>query len=234
MNISKEKQYQYMVEQTKQMGSYPMSIRASTMWRIDPKLLLFTLARHKFVAKMFSGFDRVLEVGCGDAFASRLLHPEVKEIHSIDFDPVFINDAQKRVEPGWPVTLAVHDILKDGPYVKGGQFDAAFSLDVVEHIACDHEDLYVSNIAASLTSNGVFICGSPSTESQPHASPMSKEGHINCKSGKELQNLLKKHYNNAFLFGMNDEVLHTGFVPMCHYLLVLAVGPKGGFGGPAV
>lgn len=215
-----------MIEQTNQLGSFLMSIRASTMWRIDPKLLSFTLARHKFVAKMFSGLDRVLEVGCGDAFASRLLHPEVKEIHSIDFDPVFINDAKKRVESGWPVTLAVHDILKDGPYVTGGQFDAAFSLDVVEHIPEKQEDLYVRNIASSLTPTGVFICGSPSIESQPYASPPSKEGHINCKSGKALQSLLKKYFHNVFLFGMNDEVLHTGFTPMCHYLFVLAVGPK--------
>jgi 2-polyprenyl-3-methyl-5-hydroxy-6-metoxy-1,4-benzoquinol methylase len=203
-----------------------MSIRASTMWRIDPKLLSFTLARHKFVAKLLSGFGRVLEVGCGDAFASRLLHPEVNEIHSIDFDPVFINDAKKRVERGWPVTLAVHDILKDGPYTQGGRFDAAFSLDVIEHIAAKQEDLFVHNIASSLNPNGVFICGSPSIESQPYASPQSKEGHINCKSGKVLQSLLKKYFHNAFLFGMNDEVLHTGFAPMCHYLFVLAVGPK--------
>ena len=223
---SKEKQYQFMIEQTIKMGSYPMSIRASTMWRVDPKLLSFTLARHKFVAKMFSGLDRVIEVGCGDAFASRLLHPEVKEIHSIDFDPVFINDAQKRVEPGWPVTFAVHDIVKDGPYTTGGRFDAAFSLDVVEHIPEKQEGLYVRNIASSLKPNGVFICGSPSIESQPYASPPSNEGHINCKSGKALQSLLKKYFHNVFLFGMNDEVLHTGFAPMCHYHFILAVGPK--------
>jgi SAM-dependent methyltransferase len=215
-----------MVEQTQQLGPVSMSIRASTMWRIDPKLLLFTLSRHKFVAKMLSGYGRVLEVGCGDAFASRLLHPEVKEIHSIDFDPVFVDDARMRVEAGWPVTLAVHDILKDGPYSEGGQFDAAFSLDVVEHIPESQEDLYFRNIADSLTPSGVFICGSPSIESQPHASPPSKEGHINCKSGKALQSLLKKHFENAFLFGMNDEVLHTGFSPMCHYLFILAVTPR--------
>ncbi|NBP01876.1 MAG: class I SAM-dependent methyltransferase [Proteobacteria bacterium] len=226
MNKSKEKQYQFMVEQTNRLGSYPMSIRASTMWRIDPKLLSFTLARHKFVAKMFSGFPRVLEVGCGDAFASRLLHPEVKEIHSIDFDPVFINDARKRLEPGWPVTLAVHDILKDGPYTRGGKFDGAFSLDVIEHIPRTKEDLYLRNIAKSLQPQGVFICGSPSLESQPHASLPSKAGHINCKSGKALRGLLGKHFHNTFLFGMNDEVLHTGFAPMCHYLFVLAVGPR--------
>lgn len=208
------------------MGLCPLSIRASTMWRIDPKLLSFTLARHKFVAKMFSGFSRVLEVGCGDAFASRVLHPEVKEIHSIDFDPVFINDARKRLEPGWPVTLAVHDILKDGPYIRGGKFDGAFSLDVIEHIPKPKEDLYLRNIAKSLHPKGVFICGSPSLESQPHASPPSKAGHINCKSGKALQALIGNHFYNTFLFGMNDEVLHTGFAPMCHYLFVLAVGPR--------
>jgi len=227
-NTTKESQYQFMVEQTQRLGPVPMSIRASTMWRIDPKLLLFTLSRHKFVAKMLSGYDRVMEVGCGDAFASRLLHPEVKELHSLDFDPVFVEDARKRAEPGWPVTFAVHDILKDGPYLAGGAFDAAFSLDVVEHIPEEQEDVYVRNIAASLTSHGVFICGSPSIESQPYASPPSKEGHINCKSGKALQALLKKHFENAFLFGMNDEVLHTGFSPMCHYLFVLATTPRRG------
>ena len=221
----KEKQYQFMIEMQEAKGPVPMSIRASTMWRIDPKLLLFTLSRHKFVAKMLSGYNRVVEVGCGDAFASRLLHPEVQELHSLDFDPVFVEEARRRAEADWPVTFAVHDIL-EGPYRIGGAFDAAFSLDVIEHIPEEQDDLYVRNIAGSLTQNGVFIFGCPSLQSQPHASPPSKEGHINCKSGKALQALLQQHFNNAFLFGMNDEVLHTGFSPMCHYLFIVAVGPK--------
>jgi 2-polyprenyl-3-methyl-5-hydroxy-6-metoxy-1,4-benzoquinol methylase len=224
-NKTKEPQYQFMLDGTNNLGPVTMSIRASTMYRIDPKLLVFTLSRYKFVAKMLSGYKRVLEVGCGDGFASRLVHPEVQELHMIDFDPVFVDDANKRTEPGWPITYGVHDILK-GPYQQTGLFDAAFSLDVIEHIDPKDENLYLENICASLTDNGVFICGSPSLESQPYASQPSKEGHINCKTGPALKKLLSGYFENTFLFGMNDEVLHTGFSPMCHYLFVLATGKK--------
>lgn len=195
------------------------------MWRLDPKLLVFTLARHKFVAKMLTGYPRVLEVGCGDAFASRLLHPEVGQFHAIDFDPVFIEEAVKHIDPTWPVTLAVHDILT-GPYVAGGLFDAAFSLDVIEHIPKEHEDVYLRNICRSVKPGGVFICGAPSLESQAYASPPSKEGHVNCMNGQDLKKLIAKYFDHAFLFGMNDEVLHTGFAPMCQYLFVLGTGNK--------
>lgn len=229
MSESKEKQYQFMVELQQSLGPVPMSIRASTMYRIDPKLLVFTLSRHKFVAKMLSGYGRAVEMGCGDAFASRLIQVEVDELHAIDFDPVFVEDARKRLalerQKERPITLAVHDLLS-GPYLAGGAFDAAYSLDVIEHIPEAQEDTYLTNICQSLKPGGVFICGTPSLESQPYASPPSKEGHINCKSGNALKKLLLKYFDHAFLFGMNDEVLHTGYAPMCHYLFVVAVGNR--------
>jgi len=224
MSQTKEKQYQVTVDMIEAKGHLSLSMHSSATWMTDPKHLVFTLSRHKFVAKMLSGYNRVLEVGCGDGFASRLLHPEIGELHSFDFDPIFIDDARKHVEPDWPVTFAVHDIL-DGPYQEGGLFDAAFSLDVFEHIQQKDEDCYLENISLSLKPNGVFICGSPSLESQVYASQGSKEGHVNCKTGNELKSLTLKHFEHAFLFGMNDEVLHTGYSPMCHYLFILATGP---------
>jgi SAM-dependent methyltransferase len=226
---SKEKQYQFMIESVDRLGPVPMSIRASSMYRTDPKLLVFTLSRHKFVAKMFSGYGRVVEMGCGDAFASRLIQAEVLELHAIDFDPVFIEDAKKRLygeETNNPITLNVHDLLS-GPYREGGLFDAAYSLDVIEHIPEASEGRYMTNVCQSLKPGGVFICGSPSLESQPYASQPSREGHVNCKSGRDLQKLMLNYFEHAFLFGMNDEVLHTGFLPMCHYLFVIAVGNRG-------
>jgi hypothetical protein len=34
------------------------------------------------------------------------------------------------------------------------------------------------------------------------------------------------YFRNVFLFGMNDEVLHTGYYDMCHYLWALCSSPK--------
>lgn len=222
----KEKQYQFMFDLVEKKKVSRLSVRANTMWQIDPKLLGFTLARHKFVAKMFRGYRRVLEVGCGDAFASRVVQPEVGLLHGIDFDPLFVKEAQEAVLPGWQVKYTVHDIVKDGPFRQGGAFDAAFSMDVLEHIPMEMESRYFDNICRSLKPSGAFICGSPSRESQAFASPGSRRGHVNCKSGDDLKKIALKHFQNVFLFGMNDETLHTGFAPMSHYLIVLAVGVR--------
>ena len=64
-----------------------------------------------------------------------------------------------------------------------------------------------------------MILGCPSLESQTHASAASKAGHVNCKTAKGLRALLETYFHNVFIFSMNDEVVHTGFTPMAHYLI---------------
>jgi hypothetical protein len=74
---------------------------------------------------------------------------------------------------------------------------------------------------AGLIPEGKAIIGMPSQESQPYASPASKAGHINCKSGPDLVRLLETFFHHVFLFSMNDEMIHTGYHKMAHYVLVL-------------
>ncbi|MCA1558156.1 MAG: SAM-dependent methyltransferase, partial [Acidobacteria bacterium] len=105
-------------------------------------------------------------------------------------------------------------------------FDAAYTLDVIEHVRQEDEDQFVSNIAASLKEQGVLIVGTPSIQSQVYASEYSKMGHINCKDHKQLKELMQKYFHNVFIFSMNDEVVHTGYYPMAHYLFALCVGRK--------
>jgi 2-polyprenyl-3-methyl-5-hydroxy-6-metoxy-1,4-benzoquinol methylase len=102
-----------------------------------------------------------------------------------------------------------------------GSFDAVYALDVLEHITEQEEDRFIANMIASLTSTGIAIFGMPSLESQSYASPQSKAGHVNCKSGEVLKRTMERYFHTVFVFSMNDEVVHTGFYPMAHYLLAV-------------
>ncbi len=221
---TREPQYQVQVHYRETIGQSRLGLTTNHMWQDDPRHLLFALARYKFVAKLLSGKRKALEVGCGDAFGTRLVQQEVKSVWAVDFDPVFVRDVESRMDGRWPFRCQVHDMLS-GPLE--GDFDAAYSLDVIEHIRQADEDCFLENIARSLHAQGVLIIGTPSLNSQTYASQYSKAGHINCKDHHQLKELMLRHFHNVFLFSMNDEVVHTGFYPMAHYFLALGVAPRG-------
>lgn len=220
---TKEPQYQGLVELRKQSGLTTFGLMSNGVWEGDPKRICFVLARYKFVAKMFSGMNRVLEVGCADAFGTRLVQQEVPNVVAVDFDPLFVDDVNSRMEERWPLTCKVHDMLS-GPM--DTQFDGAYSIDVLEHILPKDEDRFIGNIVRSLTPTGTCIIGTPSLESQTYASKASKEGHVNCKNAPQLKALMQRYFHNVFMFSMNDEVVHTGFHPLAHYLFALCAGVK--------
>lgn len=222
---TREPQYQSQIALRDTKGLTRLGLTTNQVWHDDPRRLLFILARYKFVAKMLSGKQRVLEVGCGDAFGTRIVLQEVGAVCAIDFDPIFVKDANDRMEERWKFDCTVHNILS-GPVDE--PFDAAYSLDVIEHITKPDEKRFMFNIVRSLDEHGVLIIGTPSIQSQVYASKPSKEGHINCKDHKELKELMLKYFHDVFIFSMNDEVVHTGFYPMAHYLLALGAGKRSG------
>lgn len=215
------------VVQQHDLGRVTLGMTTSFGLLNDPKQIGFRVARHKFVGKMLAGCKTVLEVGCQEGFTSIFVAEHVEQLVSIDFFKPYIEEAKVFMQPHLGnVSFRDHDIIDGVVELEGGKrFDAAFSMDVLEHIDQSQEHLYMKNIAASLNPNGVFIVGMPSIESQQYASESSKLGHINCKTGAELRDFCRRYYNNAFMFGMNDEVLHTGYFPMCQYLIALCVGP---------
>jgi 2-polyprenyl-3-methyl-5-hydroxy-6-metoxy-1,4-benzoquinol methylase len=215
---TREPQYQRTLDIAMKKGLTTLGLMTNQVWEDDPRRLLITLSRYKFVAKMFSGKQHVLEVGCADAFGTRVVRQEVKQLTATDFDQVFVDDVLRRMDDRWKFECRQHDLMA-GPFP--GSFDGAYALDVIEHIPLGNENVFVGNIVKSLTPEGVLILGSPSLESQTYASPPSKAGHVNCKTGAEMRSLLDRFFHNVFLFSMNDEVVHTGFAPMAHYLLAI-------------
>ena len=220
---TREAQYQHCLEVSQQAGVSRLGLMTNQAWYDDPKRLTFTLARYKFVAKMLSGLDRVLDVGWADAFGTRIVVQEVRRLLAVDFDPIFVADVLERMEEKWKFDCQTHDMLA-GPVP--GKFSGAYALDVLEHIPVQDEDRFLSNLAASLGEHGVLILGSPSLQSQVYASPLSKQGHVNCKDQPGLKALMGKYFHNVFTFSMNDEVVHTGYYPMAQYLFALGCSKR--------
>jgi 2-polyprenyl-3-methyl-5-hydroxy-6-metoxy-1,4-benzoquinol methylase len=219
---TREPQYQVCVDLIEQGKMARLGLMSNHTWHEDPKRLLFVLSRYKFVAKMLAGYDKVLEVGCADAFGSRIVRQHVEVLIVTDFDPVMVEDARARQDEPFTYRCEVHDMLEDGPM--DSSFDAAYALDVLEHIKPEKERRFLRNIAQSLNREGVLIIGVPSVQSQVYASGPSREGHVNCKDYKGLKQTMQEFFRNVFIFSMNDEVVHTGFAPMASYLFALCCG----------
>ena len=194
---TKEKQYHPLLKVKKEFGFSRFGLMANYGWIKDPKRILFSLSRYKFVAKMLSGKKDVLEIGCADGFFSKVVYQEVKKLTLIDFDKVFIDDFKSMQNKQNKIKSFVHDIVKK-PMNK--KFDAIYCLDVLEHIKPSNEKKFFINSIKSLNKHGIFICGIPSLESQKYASKISKEGHVNCKTGDELRKTLKIFLQQFYFF----------------------------------
>ncbi len=218
-----EPQYRVMTTTEAEFGRQRLGLSTNAAYTLDPKHLLFRMARYKFAARMLEGQNRVLEVGCGDAFMTRIIQQHVGSVVAIDFDPLFVNDAKSRASGSWPLDLRVHDTL-DAPLREN--FDAAVSLDVIEHIPPDREIEFMENMVSSISENGVLVIGSPSLESQQYATEESLDGHVNCKTAADLRKTMETYFHNVFIFSMNDEVVHTGFHKMANYLFAVCCKPR--------
>ena len=215
---TKEPQYSLLLDVKEKHGIARLGLMVNESWNQDPKRTLFTSPAINSWPGCWPATG-MLEVGCADAFGTRIVQQAVKKVTAVDFDPLFVADARERMNPHWPMDIRVHDML-EGPVP--GTFDAAYALDVLEHIRPDDEHRFIANTIATLTPEGIVIFGMPSLESQRYASPQSKEGHVNCKNGEDFKRDLERYFHSVFMFSMNDEVVHTGFYPMAHYLLGIA------------
>lgn len=210
-----------LTEEYTRLGPVVLGPMASYTWRHDPKHLLFSMARYKFCAKLLAGKSSALEVGCGDGTCLPLILQTVPRVIGIDVEPAIIAANQART---WPAgcTFARHD-LTTAP-CPGGPFAAAYSLDVLEHIPPAAEGAFMRHLCAGLDPQAVCIFGTPNRAADAHASEISRLNHVNTKDHDGLRALFAPYFHNVFLFSMNDEIVHTGFYPMAHYLFIVGVG----------
>src|SRR6476619_7432831 len=96
---TKEPQYDLLYKVREKHGQSRLGLMVNESWNQDPKRTVFTLSRYKFVARMLSGRKHVLEVGCADAFGTRIVQQAVGKVTATDFDPLFVADVKERMNP---------------------------------------------------------------------------------------------------------------------------------------
>lgn len=189
--------------------------------RKTPRRLLHLLSYYKFAAKMIGPDKRVIDVGCSEGLGTVLLAEFAASCIGLDVDAEAVSVANATVGSE-KLRFEVHDALKDAL----PQCDAVVTLDTIEHIPREKEGGFLRMLAAALTDHGVCVVGTPNETSDKYASPWTRAGHINLFTAERLRELASHYFHNVFVFSANDEIVHTGFSPMAHYLIALCVAPR--------
>lgn len=216
-------------EVMRQMETDPLMLspKISATVRKSMTGLLFILARYKFAMKMMANRQnlKVLDLGCNDGLGDLMIlqNCDCEQIIGVDFDERAIRWAKDNLEQEG-LSFIQEDFLGMDVYPQGG--DAVVSLDVIEHIPVEQEDLYFQTICKNLKNDGFAVIGTPNVTMRPYANAINKMAHINNYDQKRLYETMSHYFENVFIFGMNDEVLHTAMYPMACYIMALGCGKK--------
>ena len=191
--------------------------------RHDPKHMAFVLARYKFCAKMMQGKPVVMEVGSGDGLGLPLIAQQAERVYAVDWDQRLLDGNARRLAHLDNVIYLHIDLNTDAPDVA---VDGVCMIDVIEHLEPAREAVFMEHVVACVKLDGVLVTGTPNITASQYASPRSEAQHINLKSMESLRELMLRYFDNVFMFGMNDEVVHTGYAPMCHYIWSVAAGVR--------
>lgn len=203
-------------EKPLELGRY-----VSYWYHKSPRRMLHSLSYYKFAAKLIGSNKRVLDIGCNEGLGSWLIAKECGFCYGMDFDGEAIQTAQKNFKDP-SIQFGCEDFLEAKP----GNWDAVVNFDVIEHIYPEHAKHFLQNIVNNLKETGIAVIGTPSEISNQFASPITRKGHVNLYSPQRMEAEMREFFEFVFLFAANDEVVHTGYLPLAHYLIAVGCKPR--------
>ena len=178
------------------------------------------LARYKFVAKMLSEDDVVLDLGCGHGYSSHFFAQTARQVIGVDLY-ADIPAVSERFDAD-NLKFIQADILDPPPEITDEPITAVTAIDVIEHFHREDGVSIIERYAEALPNGGMMILGSPSKFSQMYRSNQSLDVHFYEYEPEELRELCDLYFKRTLLFSMNDELVHTGFNKLAWFFFVLA------------
>jgi len=192
----------------------------SLNYQASPLDIFIVLARYKFAARHLKGEYKVADVGIGQGIGSVMLSKFAGEVVGLDYDKALVDRCNKTYAVERKLRYELFDLLDPNPQMFG-IFDAVISNDVIEHFSLTDMDQVIKTYKNLLANNGFAIIGTPNIASQKYASRRRLSTHQHEFEAEEYRSLLEKHFSHVFLFGMNDEIVSTQFLPMSWYLMAI-------------
>jgi hypothetical protein len=140
----------------------PLDRMTRRFWHEDPARLVITLASYRLVAALMGGRHDVAEFGCANPFGARLTLPQFKKLTLFDPRRAVVDDLQLRFQGDGRFEARVHDI-RSGPLPR--RVDSAYSIDFLQYVSPDDEDIFIRNMRDSLPREFDFLLiGSPTLD----------------------------------------------------------------------
>lgn len=155
---------------------------------IDTVELLFHWHRYLSIAQLITN-KRVLEIGCGEGYGTRILANEAVEVTAVDIDSDAVRHASlvhKRPNCVFEVASAL-----DLPY-QNAAFDAVVSFEVLEHLPKDSHDRFLSEIQRVLTPAGLAVISTPDHSRTTEWPP--NPYHLGELTAEEFSSLLDRYF----------------------------------------
>lgn len=187
----------------------------------DPKRLAFVLSRYKFSAKMASKGKSILELGCSEGIGTPILAEFAEAYTGVDMDKDAIITARKN----WG-SERIKFMDEDFLGRNYGTFDVVVSLDMVGRVARRKERTFFKTLYDNLADDGLAVIGTPNMTSAPYASRASRFVNVNQFGYERIRAVMMRYFRTVFVFGMSDEIVHFGYLPMAHYLLCVGCGKR--------
>lgn len=190
-------------------------------WLIEnPLMTTIKYSRYKFIAKMISSNDVVLDLGCGTGISSLFYSNYCKKVYGYDLLSEFVEVKKKnniKFIRGDALKLNVNDFVKK-------RVDMISCVDFIEHFSEKDGTKIIEKCSKILHQNGnTLIIGTPSVHSKKFRSKTSKIQHLHEYDPLELKRKCLKYFSRVFLFSMNDEVVNTGFHKLSWFTFVICV-----------
>jgi 2-polyprenyl-3-methyl-5-hydroxy-6-metoxy-1,4-benzoquinol methylase len=143
-------------------------------------------ARYDF-AKQFVKGKRVLDLGCGEGYGSRMLSEVAKSVVGVDISAEAVEHA-KAAYGSDGLAFQAGDAGKL-PFSEG-EFDAVVCFEVIEHIR--NPELLLKEVARVLSGKGIFVASTPNGGVKVSSQP--NRYHVKEYTLREFEGMLADHF----------------------------------------